>query len=385
MANYNISHSFFEDDEKNIIFFYSGRDTVLGLSHPDYITKNNDHFKYARVAFLKPSDLGNSSTIVYLEEKLSIDAFTPEENKMNIAKSADIVIGALAKNGRVLKNTVYCTVHNDYAHDANRQIKVYITEDSYVDSDGNKKYGLGIWFDIEEDSYLLTTVVKSYSANACPIDTEHFSSGYEAEYLNTTELHTDINITNSLDIITANQIIVAAMYNDNNNARLTALEEKTQYMPFGFVQNTVVYDNIYKPHDANTDEIITPTSIRGVDTDRIIKLDPANRAFTVLQEGAYQLQIKNGLYLTTGETDVSLSLYNESAQLADSKMNIHLFTRNNKPVKMGYSSNSVMLHLYPGDKIYLKANWDNIDNLTVDNETVVSVTAMMYYPETAKK
>ena len=47
MANYNISHSFFEDDEKNIIFFYSGRDTVLGLSHPDYITKNNDHFKYA--------------------------------------------------------------------------------------------------------------------------------------------------------------------------------------------------------------------------------------------------------------------------------------------------------------------------------------------------
>ena len=82
---------------------------------------------------------------------------------------------------------------------------------------------------------------------------------------------------------------------------------------------------------------------------------------------------------------MSLSLYNESAQLADSKMNIHLFTRNNKPVKMGYSSNSVMLHLYPGDKIYLKANWDSIDNLTVDNETVVSVTAMMYYPETAKK
>lgn len=381
MANYNISHSFFEDDEKNIIFFYSGRDTVLGLSHPDYIIKNNDHFKYARIAFLKPANFGNSGTMAYLEEKLSIDIFTPEENKMNIAKSADIVIGALAKNGRILKNTVYCTVHNDYAHDINKQIKVYITEEF----DRSKGYGLGVWIDTEADSYILTTVVKSYSANACPIDTEHFSAGYEAEYLNTIELHTDVNITNSLDIITANQIIVAAMYNDDNNARLTALEEKTQYMPFGFVQNTVVYDNIYKPHNANTDEIITPTSIRGVDTDRIIKLDPANRAFTVLKEGAYQIQIKNGLYVTSGETDVSLSLFNESTELADSKMNIHLFARNNKPVKMGYSSNSVMLHLYPGDKIYLKANWDSIDNLTVDNETVVSITAMMYYPETAKK
>lgn len=377
---YNISNCFFEDDEANVIFFYSGRDSILGLTHPDYIVKNTDRMRYARIAFLTPSDLGDSDTPIYMEEKLSVDIFTPIENNMGQTKSATITVAALAQSKRIRKDTVYCTVHNDFAHDINRNLNVYLTEDTYLNTDGEKRYGLGVWIDTQEDSYILTQVIKSYSANSCPIDNDHYPAGYEASYLTSLDIHTDVNMTNSLDIIKNNQIISAIMYNDDNNERLTKLEEKTQYLPFGFVQNTVVYDNIYKPTNSNTDEIITPTSIRGINTDRIIKLDPANRAFTVLQEGAYQIQLKNGLYLTTGESDVTLSLYNESIDLTDAKMNLHLFTRNNKPVKMGYSSNAVTLHLRPGDKIYLKANWETVDNLIVGNETIVSVTAMMYYP-----
>lgn len=376
---YNVSNCFFEDDEGNLIFFYSGRDSILGLSHPDYIIQNSDSMRYARIAFLTPSDLGDSDTPIYIEEKISVDIFTPTESKMNQTKSATITVTALAQSKRIRKDAVYCTVHNDFAHDINRDLKVYITEDSYLNSDGDKRYGLGIWIDTSEDTYILTQVEKSYSANSCPVDTEHYAAGYEASYLCTTDIHNDVNMTNSLDIIEANKIISATMYNDNNDERLSALEEKTKYMPFGFVQNTVVYDNIYKPSTADTYEIITPTSIKGATTDRIIKLDPANRAFTVLQEGSYQIQLKNGLYLTSGESDVTLSLFNESTEMTDARMNLHLFTRNNKPVKMGYSSNAVAVHLSPGDKIYLKANWETAENLVVDNETIVSVTALIYY------
>lgn len=380
MANaYNVSNSFFEDDEANIIFFYSGKDSVLGLTHPDCIIKNADHMRYARIAFLTPSDLGDTDTPIYIEEKIHVDAFTPVENSMDNMKSFSIVVGALAQSKRIKRGTVYSTVTNQYAHDINAEIKVYITEDSYLNSDGEKRYGLGVWVDCGSNSYIATTIEKSYSANSCPIDNDHYDSGYEASYLTTDTIHTDVNMTNSEDTILANLIVQSTQYNDDNNKRLSALEEKTKYMPFGFVQNTIVYDNIYKPSAANTDEIITPTSVRGITMDRIVKLDPANKAFTVLKDGAYFIQLKNGLYLSAGESDVTLSMYKETEELKDARLDVHLYTKNNKPIKQGFSSNMVSCNLSAGDKIYIKANWDTTDNLVVNNETIVSITASMYY------
>ena len=38
-----ILEAYFEDHNADIIYFYSGKNTVLGLQHPDYILNNEDN------------------------------------------------------------------------------------------------------------------------------------------------------------------------------------------------------------------------------------------------------------------------------------------------------------------------------------------------------
>lgn len=383
-----VLNSFFEDDKKNLIFYYTGKDSVLGLSHPDYIMKNSDKHNYARVAFYTFNEIGDDSILVYMNETLDIMTVASTVNDINADKMQNFKIHfeAIGEAGRVKSDTVRCTVSNcNTIVDSDKTIpEVLVTEDYYLTSENKTKYGVGLWIDISDMTYVLTNVDKSISANSVPIDTEHFPSSYTATYLSNANKEDDKNLLKVVDLLNDRIIIKSTDSEHFLDQRLKNLEEKTKYEPHQFIQNTVVYNPTHIARAARTEEVVQGTTIRGSSLDRIIILDPVEKVFRVKQYGIYMLQLKNGFYLVQGETRLDLKVYKNSEQIKEMGISAYLTSNPEgkddagKVIKNLYSSNVYVLELTPSDKIKLTANWMDINNLVLENETMMCITALQY-------
>ena len=370
--------SFFENDNSDILFFYCGKSSVLGLAQPDHYTKNSSSHAYARIAFLTMSEINDDETTIYFNETLGVNLITPELGTMDDIKSFKIHMEGFGRANRIVKSSVRCTVYNDNLMDDSQNINVYVTEEFYLNSSNEKIYGIGVWVETAGIDYILTNIDKSLAVNHTPLDNEHFPTYYKAEYLNQVTKNADVNLVNVFDGISNNLICTGVSANEKNNERLKKLEEKTKYFPFAYIQNHVWYDTVYKPDNAGTEEIILPTSVRGDTLDRIVKLDSVNKCFSVLKDGVYMLQLKNGFYLNSGETGLDLIPYKNSDRLKEMGICTYLTSKEAGVIKNQFSSQVVSLHLTTTDKIYLKSSWANIDDLECENETVISVTALIY-------
>lgn len=378
MAQQKIINSFFENDNRDIIFFYCGKNSVLGLAQPDHYTKNSSAHAYARIAFLTLSDISDDGTVIYINETLGVNLITPELGTMDDIKSFKVHVEGFGKANRIVKSSVRCTVHNDNITEPIQNINVYVTEEYYLNSDNEKIYGIGIWVETAGVEYILVNVENSLAVNHTPLDNEHFPTYYEAEYLNQITKNADVNLVNVKDGITNNLICIGMPVNEKNDTRLAALEEKTKYFPFGFVQNHIWYDTVYTPSVAGTEEIILPTSVRGDTLERIVKLDTLNKCFSVIKDGVYMLQLKNGFYLNTGESGLDLIPYKNSDRLKEMGLSTYLTSKDDGVIKNLFSSQTISLRLTTSDKIYLKASWSDITDLECENETVISITALIY-------
>ena len=79
MGSLKVYNTFFEDDNGDKIFFYCGKSSVLGLSHPDYYFKNTKNYTYARLAFLHLIDTGDDQLTTYLNETITVNLISAEE------------------------------------------------------------------------------------------------------------------------------------------------------------------------------------------------------------------------------------------------------------------------------------------------------------------
>lgn len=364
-----IYNSFFEDDNGDVIFFNNGKNSVLGLAQADHCMKNTNNHTYARIAFYTLSDVGDDLLAIHINENLHVDLLSDLEDTKTI-KSYRVYLQGYCKAGRVIKESVKGTVFSDMITNPEINPKVYFTEDSYLE-DNVVKYGLGVWIEIGEYDYVLTTILSSLSINHSPVNIEHYPSSYSAEYLNNQTKSADINLTNIQDMIVNNMINVATPANQYINERLNILENKTKNLPFAYIQNSVWYDNTYEPTNANKEELVQPISVRGTTTDRIVALDPVNKSFSVLKAGVYSLQLKNGFYLAAGESHLDMIVYKNTDVVQEMKMSLPLHTQ----IKDTRSSNMYMVKLKPTDKIYLRANWSDIEDISCENETIITITA----------
>lgn len=385
-----IFNSFWEDDNANMFFYYCGKNSVLGLAHPDYILKNTDKHNYARVAFYTFNDVGDNSIVAYMNETLDIMTITSVTDKTNAGKMKNFKIHfeADGQAGRVHKDSVKCVVDNcnnlDYLNNKDMIPKVLVTEDTYLDSENKTKYGVGLWVDISSMTYLMVGVDKSISANSVPVNAEHFPSSYTVEYISNINKEADVNLINVEKLLKDRLIIESTDKNAYNDSRLDKLEEKTKFEPHQFHQNTVQYNPTYEPRRARTEETVQGTTIIGPVLDRIVTLDPVNKVFRVQKHGIYALQLKNGFYLVQGETRLDLNVYIGSSQIKEMRISSYLKSNpegqddEGKVIKNTYSSQVYIVELDPTMDIKLTANWMNIDNLVLENETMITITALQY-------
>lgn len=384
-----ILEAYFEDHNADIIYFYNGKNTVLGLQHPDYILNNEDNHQYARVAFYTYNDIGDDSITVYMNETLDITTITPVSDSTNAKnmKTFKVHFEAVGKAGRVQKDSVKCTITNsntiDYKSATDQDYpKVIVTEDPYLDSENKERYGIGLWIGIAGMDFVMINVDKSLSANSVPINTEHFPTSYTAEYLNNINKEADVNLLNVVDLLEDRTIAESVDYNTSNSDRMDELEEKTKYEPHQFYQNTVQYNPTYEPRSAGVEEDVQGTTIIAPILDRILTLDPVKKTFSVKQDGIYALQLKNGFYLIQGESRLDLKVYIGTNQIKE--MNISTYLTSNgeedarKAIKNLYSSQVYIVPLKTTDEIKLTATWSNIDNIVMENETMITCTALQY-------
>lgn len=384
-----ILEGYFEDWNGNILYYYGGKNTVIGLQHPDYIFDNEDKHQYARIAFYTYNDIGDDSIIVYMNETLDVSTITPvsDASKAGNMKTFKVHFEAIGRAGRVTKDSVKCTVTNSNTIDyktANESDypKVMITEDSYLDSENKERYGVGIWVEITGMDFVMLNVDKSLSANSVPINAEHFPTSYTAEYLNNVTKEPDVNLINVVDLLEDRLIIESTDYNASNSERLKEVEEKTKYEPHQFVQNTVQYNPTYEPRSAGVEETVQGTTIIAPVLDRILTLDPVKKTFSVKQAGIYSIQLKNGFYLIQGESRLDLKVYKNTTQIKEMGISTYLTSNGEqderKAIKNTYSSQTYVLPLKPTDEIKLTATWMDITDIVMENETMITVTALQY-------
>ena len=138
----------------------------------------------------------------------------------------------------------------------------------------------------------------------------------------------------------------------------------------------------YTPSAAGAEDVIPPFGVRVNNGYKFIDIDSVNKIITVPKTGIYQLQLKNGFYLIQGESRVDVRVYINDNEIKEMGISLYLTSNDggkenpNKAIKNIFSSNSYMTKLSTTDKIKVTATWMNIDNIQIENETMLTVTAM---------
>lgn len=373
MTVYNTS---FEDDLGNRHHFYCGRKSVLGLIHPDYFFINQNNYKYANVATIKYTD---ENSTIYICETFDLLELSTDINKPTLSNNNTIHLEGLVINGEVnIESLILNVVRNNESSNLGiikNPIEVILTEDTYIDDNGSTKKCLKLWCGIADITTVCINRKLSLANNCMPVDASHIDNYYQVEYLTNDTVVVDSNIVNTKDIIDTKKIIESIDIDKRLLDRVEELEhnQKIGLPVFDFC--TIKYDNSYSPIAALADTTIKPSSIRVISSlDAPVQKSPDGTYLMVKKDGTYLLQLSPSINISSGESDCSLSVYVNNDKLTETETELHLSpTSNNYKFSTGF----VVMKLKTTDKIYLKARWSNITDLSVVNDCAISISTLL--------
>lgn len=377
MADQNIYMSFFEDSEENKHIFYGVKDSVVDIHYPSYCLTNNASYKFARVLFCTYLDGLSAETAVHIHEKFIVNLFNVTTAGSSLNTSIQVNLEAVALAEKVLSGSVNATCESlkvNSLGEKDTEHRVLITQEPYKDSDGNDRYGIGVWINIEGFDNIAIEPVYSMGYNHTPIHKDHFNAYYVTTYLCNNNKINDSNLVNIESQITAYQISSGVYNSDLATATLDNIQTTLAKIPGEYTQNTVYYSNTYVPEKVDKEELISPYSIRGTFTEKIVAIDSINKAIRVLKNGYYALQLRNGFFLAEGEeSQLEMVVYKNTGSIKELGMQAYL----EGGKKNTASSNVAIVHLTTSDAIYLDLIWSNVD-ITVDHETFMTIYPIKY-------
>lgn len=390
MANpVKVYDAFFENDNADNIFYYTGKSNVLGLQAPDHVLYNEKKLANVRLAYITIPNIGDPELVTRVMEDINVALITEihdgQQNEIQCHHRLQL-IGAF-KNNKISDPLLYDTNCIDPYNNKSEDIVFATSIESYTE-DGVSKNALSLWvLGCKNYEYICIYVNKSLSASLAPINGESFfPSSYYIEYINDENIVVDTNITNT----SINGAYTAEKKEASFGGRVDNLEENlTNNIPI-YRQSVAVYDAEYTP-TSTSETVLKPTSLKqsksiydyypGLELQDIqsaVYLDTTNKNLKVNYSGEYSIQVKNGFYLIQGESRVDINVYIDNVK--DEELSVSMYLTSNgeedtrKAIKNTFSSPLVYKYLSVGSRINVKVTFTNISNIVVENETEVLVT-----------
>ena len=367
--------SFFEDSDENIHFLYNSKDSVIGNLYPSKFLTNDAGYKFARVLLCTHLDQV-PETPIRMHEEFKIHFFSTSQGKTYSNSSITVALDLSTLNKKAISDTVNCTCSAGKVNslgEKDSEHAVFVTQEEYTDNN-TTKYAIGVWVDITGFEYITIEPLSSMAFNNMPIHIDHLDSWYVSSYIDNSTKSNDANLKNIETQITQNQIGYGVYDSDFSKAMIEKILAKLDNVPDSSIQNSVYYTNTYIPGNANEEETITPYSIRGTFSEKVVSIDTANKSFRVLKSGTYQLQLRNGFYLSEGEeSQLEMIVYKNSDSIKELGMQSYLVGGK----KDFRSSNVALIHLTTSDAITLKLIWADA-NVTVGADTFMTISPVQY-------
>lgn len=414
-----VHNAFFEDDNADRIFYYTGKSNIKGLQAPDHVFLNekaNDYLRIMEITIptgnqwnLIDEDIALSCFLLGdSRPKLDVILHTLEEINVHLQVTHDEIRGIISGQLEftLSQNLLFMLLNfqtehilaEDYYSIAEEINSIFIIRMNYASSeDFDILNNISIWIDLKKLPFgrlksMFTYINKSLALNFMPLNGDtYYNSGYYVEYLNTKNAIVGTNITdtppeeslvNNISITCPSLVDMIINYSIQNEMYRLAQSDE---------QYVVVYDPLFVP--ANTEQIMrwnyikTPINhsnlVQGVVDQSGDYTNITNPLVIPTRDGLYELQLKSGLYFIQGESRVDINVYINGEIDEELSLSMYLTSNNEedtrKAIKNTFCSPVKSLHLTANDTIVVKAICANPENVVCENETKLLIKSVGIY------
>lgn len=376
-----VKSQFWEDHNKDISFFYTGKANVIGRDYADAVISNTRNAHYIRFATITYDESLQSTeeNIVNEELLLRVENYVGSQY---VANEATIKLVGHIVGKRVDKNKFKCVIAPEIEYMDIPEIM--ITEE--INSNGNK---IGLWLHTEGIKRIYTTKIYSHARNSYPLNTEYIDSKYYINLLSNDDMVYNVDTTNLSADVARNQFLSGVNIYSGIDRRLTKLES-IKYPDIKFA--SISTDTSWVPQTTGNSAVsyqriplVNADYSTALSTSFIRIQGASTNGFMVTEPGLYSVQFTSGLNTRSAITDsnVELSLFKNDDRVACSTMQFKLKADNGvhytNPIGIG--SGVALLSLSTSDIVRLQFRFlEGANNGVVNDGCQILVTKLLHTP-----
>lgn len=379
-----VKSQFWEDHEKNISFFFTGKGNVIGRDYADAVIANTRNAHYIRFANVSYDEALQSTeeNIVNEELLLRMENYVGSQY---LANEVTIKLVGQVVGKRVNKNKFKCIVTPEI--DYSDIPEIIITEE--VNSDGNNK--IALWLHTEGIKRIYTTKLHSHARNSYPLNAEYIDSKYYITLLDNADMVYDVDTSNIRSTVVRDQFCAGVNIYSDIDRRLKKVESIIcPDIQFATINTETSWIPDISGNTAFEYQKVPLTSVDYSLTlsNTFLKVQSGTVAgFTVNEAGLYMIQLVSCLNTRSAieDSSVELSLFKNDDRIPSSDMQFTLKADNgvNNMNPTGIGNGTVVMNLSTEDILRLKLKFLSTPHLGVVNDGCrIHVTKLLQIPQT---
>lgn len=358
----SVFSSYFEDHSANKFFWHTGRSNIVGLRYADIYLKLSGQYLYTKIASLDYT--AGTTTVINETFLVTLMNMDTSIGCGKSTKTSEIHIEVPIIDGVVDTENICCMSDNksESGISGGSEDSVRV---SLIRLSTNK---IEVW--VKTDKARIMLIRRSYSLSLDSVpENEHYpETYYTANFMETDVFQEDEN--NSKDELPTYGDIIK----DNDNKS----DFYGYISPSNFAYGCINYTALYEDNTPDDEYFITPIHVNTIEfsgsSEPIAKINEYDDSFSVTASGVYLLTFKHDFWLQEASSNaiVSTRVYKNSTHLGQLDASIYLEANKRLPFNTGIT----LLNLKPDDKIYLEANFDNVDGVSIYNKSMMQIVRL---------